>query len=65
MVTSSSLYIIYAIIKNRQDFTKTGSLYESKKYLAKKNFFEKKIFYWKNGCKNGEEYVTINGWDIC
>ena len=41
MATSSSLYIIYAIIKNKQDFKKTGSLYKSKNYLEKKNFFRK------------------------
>ena len=39
MVTGSSLYIIYAIIKNKQDFTIIGSLYKTKNYLEKKNFF--------------------------
>ena len=39
MATSSSLYIIYAIIKYKQDFTKTGSFYKSKNYLEKKIFF--------------------------
>ena len=39
MATSSSLYIIYAIIKNKQDFTKTGSLYKSKNYKEKKKSF--------------------------
>ena len=65
MVTSSSLYIIYSIIKNTQDFTKTGSLYESKNYLGKKNYLWEIFFYWKNGCKNEEENVTKYGWDIC
>ena len=44
MATSSSLYIIYAMIKNKKDFTKIGSLYKSKNYLEKKKFF-KEIFF--------------------
>ena len=44
METSSSLYIIYAIIKNKQDFKKTGSLYKNKNYLDKKKFFQKIFF---------------------
>ena len=44
MATSSPLYIIYAIIKCKQDFTKTGSLYKSKNYLEKKKIFQKIFF---------------------
>ena len=44
METSSSLYIIYAIIKYKQGFKKTGSLYKSENYLEKKNFFYKIFF---------------------
>ena len=44
MATSSSLYIIYAMIKNKQALTKTGSLYKSKNYLEKKKFL-KEIFF--------------------
>ena len=31
-------------MKNKQDFTKTGSLYKSKNYLEKKKFFLENFF---------------------
>ena len=64
MATSSSLYIIYAIIKNKQDFTKTGSLYKSKNYLEKKNFLENFFCHWKNEYTNREEDAIKHGLDI-
>ena len=64
MATSSPLYIIYAIIKYKQDFTKTGSLYKSKNYKEKKNFFSNFFCHWKNGCTNREEDAFKHGWDI-
>ena len=65
MATSSPLYIIYAIIKYKQDFTKTGSLYKSKNYLEKKKFFLENFFcHWQNGCTNEEEDAIKYEWDI-
>ena len=64
MVPCSSLYIFHVIIKTREDFRITSSLYEKQIISSKKNYFWKKNFHWKNGSKDGEEDATKNRWDI-
>ena len=61
----SSLYIIYTIIKNRQNFMNTSSLYQKQIIPSKKFFFAKKKFHRQNGSKDREEDATKHGWDIC
>ena len=65
MMSCNSLYIFHTIIKTREDFKNTSSLYQKQIIPSKKNFFGKKIFHRQKGNKNGEEDATKHGWDIC
>ena len=65
MMLCNSLYIFHTIIKTRENFKYTNSLYQKQIISLKINFCSEIFFYWQNGNKYGEQDATQHGWDIC